>query len=187
MKRNFQAVLSMIGKQLNQENILWGVGASTLLCCYNLAEEYHKISIIIAEKDIQKVDKILSALSTRIQGEKTCFYDSIFFCEYKIDGITLDVISGFTICNDGTVYQYFFDEKSIPHYAWIMGEKIPFTTLEEWYILYSMMPQGENNAKLIEKFFDDIGVIYPEVLNRMVKGKLPKHVLKKCNSMLRIS
>lgn len=187
MKTNLEFVLLKIAKRLNQENILWGVGDSMLLWCYELLEEYNKISIIIAEKDIGKVDTLLSDLATRTQEEKTCFYDSVFFRQYQIEGITIEVISGLIICNHERIYRYSFDEKSLPHYTRIGEEKIPLTTLEEWYVLYSIMPQGESRAKLIENYFDNIGIIYPEVLKRMLKDELPKHVLKKSSSMLKIS
>ncbi|WP_055668196.1 hypothetical protein [Desnuesiella massiliensis] len=187
MKTNLETVLLKIAKLLNQENILWGVGDSMLLWCYELVEEYNKISIIIAEKDIRKVNMLLSDLGIRTQKEKICFYDSAFFQQYQTEGIIIDVISGPIIYSHGKVYRYSFDEKSIPHYTRICGENIPLTTLEEWYILYSMMPQGESRAKLIENFFENIGVIYPEVLQRMLKDELPKDVMKKCGSMLKIS
>lgn len=187
MKTNLETVLLKIAKLLNHEKILWGVGDSMLLWCYELVEEYNKISIIIAEKDIGKVDMLLSDLGIRTQEEKTCFYDSAFFQQYQTEGITIDVISGPIIYSYGRVYRYSFDEKSIPHYTRICGENIPLTTLEEWYILYSMMPQSESRAKLIENFFENIGVIYTEVLKRMLKDELPKHVMKKCSSMLKIS
>ena len=187
MKTDLEAVLLKITKRLNQENILWGVGDSMLLWCYELLEENDKISIIIAERDIGKVDTLLSDLGTRMQEEETCFYDSVFFQQYHIEGITVDVISGIIIYSHERVYRYSFDEKSIPHYTRIGGEKIPLTTLEEWYVLYSIMPQCEGRAKLIERFFDDIGIIYPEVLKRMLKDELSKQVMKKCSYMLKIS
>lgn len=186
MKTNLAGILSKTGGMLNQNNILWGVGGSVLLWCYQLVDEYHNIGIIVSEKDIGKTDMLLSGIGTRLPETKNDFYDPVFFQKYRVDGFSVDVTSGLAIRTNDTIYRYAFDERSLPHSVRMGGEQIPFTTLEEWYVLYSLFPQGENRARLIETFFADTGVIYPQVMKRMLTDSLPDHITRKCNSLLNI-
>lgn len=52
-------VLSMIAESLNKNNITWAIGASLLLYFKGIANEFNDIDIIIDEKDVEKVKKIL--------------------------------------------------------------------------------------------------------------------------------
>ena len=48
--------LSYIGERLNEERIMWGVGASILLNHYGLVDKPNDIDILVDLKDIEKTD-----------------------------------------------------------------------------------------------------------------------------------
>lgn len=62
--------LSYIGKKLNDEGIVWGVGASILLNHYGLVDKPNDIDILVDLNDIEKADKILKSIEKKIVWER---------------------------------------------------------------------------------------------------------------------
>lgn len=175
-------VLVKTGELLNGNHITWGVGASMLLAQYGLAENPADIDIVVALEDIETVDSLLSSLGTiKKQKEKSDIYLTDFFYEYVIDTVEIDVMAGFKIkLPDSSVFDYKFDKESIPHTFEIDGTYIPFMSLEEWYVLYQLMPNREYKADLLEGYFEKQGVEYPRLLEKYLQKKtLPKRVKDK--------
>lgn len=167
MDKNLEKVLTNIGKALNNSDILWSVGASLLLNRYGLADNPTDIDITVSVSDINKIDLILSAMGQKQPESTSDIYLTDFFYEYVIDGINVDVMAGLKIRSGSAVFTYKFDEESVPHSFIINNVNIPFSSLEEWSILYKLMPQREAKVKLINSYLDKNGIQYPHLLNRM--------------------
>lgn len=173
MKEKLKTVLAKTGALLNQNEILWGVGASVLLHQYNLVNNPNDIDIIIQETDIEKTDRILTewGVKSGCKNNNSKIYSTDFFCEYNISGIDVDVMAGFKInIRDNKTYEYEFGKDSVPHYFLFDDIRIPFMTLEDWYILYQLMPEREYKVKLIEKHFLENGIEYPIFLEKAIKN-----------------
>ena len=74
--------LSYIGKKLNEEKIVWGVGASILLNHHRLIDKPNDIDILVDLKDIEKADKTLKSIGEKKVWEKTDTYSTQYFYEY---------------------------------------------------------------------------------------------------------
>lgn len=188
MNRNQQQrqALVKIAKILNSEDIVWAVGASMLLRQYALADPAD-IDIVVALEDAGRVDSLLSSLGTvKNQKEKSDIYLTDFFHEYIIDSVEIDVMAGFKIkLPDSSVFEYKFDKESIPHIFDIDGVGVPFMSLEDWYVLYQLMPNREYKANLLQDHFNIIGVDYPYLLERfLVDTSLPMGVKKRIEEIL---
>lgn len=186
MNSNQQQVLVDIAKALNSEGIVWGVGASMLLFQYGLADNPADIDIVVASGDIGKADRLLSPLGTsKKQKEKSDIYLTDFFYEYVIDLVEADVMAGFKIRLTESVFEYKFDKESVPHFFKIGGIDIPFMTLEEWYVLYQLMPNREYKVSLLEDYFEKRGIEYPYLLKRTLQDNtLPAIVRNKIIKLL---
>lgn len=178
-----QKVLAVIAKQLNPAGIVWGVGASMLLAQYGLIDSPADIDIIVSLKDIHEADNLLSVLAEiRNEKEKSDIYLTDFFYEYQLDSVDVDVMSGFKIKQQESVFDYEFDKSSVPNVFEFLGESIPFMTLEEWYVLYQLMPNREFKVNLLEGYFYKRGLEYPHLLERLIQNKsLPETI--KCRSL----
>lgn len=55
-------VLRKIAHQFNEEEVIWALGASMLLYFKGITSEFHDIDLMIAEKDVDSVRKILSEM-----------------------------------------------------------------------------------------------------------------------------
>ena len=128
--------LSDLGEKLNEEKVLWGVGASILLNHFGLIDKPNDIDIIVDLKDIEKVDIILSNIGNKKPWKKENNYSTSYFYEYVINGFDIDVMAGLKIHHHHGLYSYVFDNKSILQKVIINGNHIPFTSLEDWYVLY---------------------------------------------------
>ena len=184
MIKEKELLLAKIGRCLNESNVLWGVGASMMLYYKGLVKEPKDIDFIVDKKDIEKVDRLLSELGEKTVREKSSFYATTYFYEYNIDGIEVDVMCEFTICNHGLQYLYDFNEQSVVEMAEIEGEQIPFTGLEDWYVLYQIMPGREQRVNLIEDFFVKNGVSHPNLLIKMKEQVLPEFILQNIDRLL---
>lgn len=176
--------LSCIGKKLNDSNIVWGVGASILLNKFGLIDKPNDIDIFIDIKDIEKADEILKSLGEKKLWERTATYSTKCFYEYVINGFDVDVIAGLRVNHSSGVFEYIFDHNSILEYGIINGVNIPFTSLEDWYVIYQLIPNREAKVKMIEDYLLSKGITRPDLLKRAQEGNLPIEVSKRIRKML---
>lgn len=176
--------LSYIGEKLNEENILWGVGASILLSHYNLVNSPNDIDILVALKDIHKADEILKSLGSKKIREANDSYSTEYFNEYVINGIDVDVMSGLTLNHEEGKYVQIFDDASIVDEMLVNDVKIPLTSLEDWYIIYQLIPGREYKVSLIENYLLQKGIANPILLQRALKCTLPSMVKVRSENLI---
>ncbi|MDH6354623.1 hypothetical protein M2132_000951 [Dysgonomonas sp. PH5-45] len=179
------SILAQFGSQLNSAGLLWGVGASAMLYQYGLADCPNDIDIIVAENDVKKADSILSAMGQKQEREESGIYATKYFYEYKLPSMDVDVMSGFRLNLPLGVYSYIFDEHSTPTIFNIDGTDIPFTTLEDWYVLYQLMPGKNQKALIVENYLREKGIRHPFLLKRMINQKtLSENVIERIKSLV---
>lgn len=175
--------LSCIAKELNEEKVLWAVGASVVLNHYGLVDKSNDIDILVDIKDINKVDAILKNLGERKIKEENNDYSTEYFYEYVIDGIDVDVMARFIIKYDGGEYEYTFDEKSIADMKVINDINVPLTSLEDWYVLYQVMQGREYKVNIIEKYLSKNGIKNVGLLNRAIDKNLPLDIKERTEKL----
>lgn len=168
--------LSQIGQSFNEEYILWGVGASIMLNHYGLADKPNDIDILVGIDDIKKVDAILKSVGEKKIYEKTDTYSTEYFYEYVINDFDVDVMAGFKINYCDGIFEYIFDKDSISEMKIINGVQIPLTSLEDWYVIYQLIPNREAKVEIIENYLLLNGIKNPNLLERLLKANLPKRV-----------
>jgi len=176
--------LANIGEQLNDSGILWGIGASILLNQYGLVDNPNDIDILVDIKAIDKVDKILTSLGQKKLAADATIYSTKYFYEYVVEGIDIDVMAGLTINFDNGKYEYIFDNQSITEIKDIKGIRIPFTSLEDWYILYQLIPNRQVKANAIETFLMAKGIKSRNLLNRALTKDLPILIRKRVQKLI---
>ncbi|MFV3010869.1 hypothetical protein ACLD43_02215 [Clostridium botulinum] len=176
--------LSYIGEKLNSLNIIWGVGASILLNQFGLIEKPNDIDIFVDIKDIEKTDEVLKSIGKKKKWEKNATYSTKYFYEYIIDGFDVDVMAGFEVNHINGVFEYIFDHNSISESKTINGVNIPFTSLEDWYVIYQLIPNREAKVKIIESYLLLNGIKNLFLLERALKGSLPTEVKEKIKKIL---
>jgi hypothetical protein len=177
--------LSYIGEKLNASGVIWAVGASILLNHYGLIENPNDIDILVDLNDIEKVDEILKSIGEKKTREKEKMYATKYFYEYVVNGVDVDVMSGLTINNEDSIFEYIFDESSISEIKNVNGVNIPLTSLEDWYVIYQLIPGREGKVKMIEDYLLVSGIRNAALLKRTLKGELTKEIRYKIEEILK--
>lgn len=173
-----------IGKILNKNKVRWGIGASLLLNNYGLVDKPKDIDILISLDDIDNTDKLLSNMGDKKIYENVNLYSTQYFYEYLINGIDIDVMAGLCIKHDRGTYEYIFDKLSIVDYFCINKIEIPLMSLEDWYVIYNLIPNREEKVKIIENYLMKNGIKKPELLKRALLGNLPDNVRNRVEELL---
>lgn len=176
--------LSYIGEKLNFSNIAWAVGSSILLNQFGFIDKPNDIDIFVDIKDIERADEILKGIGEKKNWERTATYSTKYFYEYIIDGIDVDVMAGFAVNHNSGVFEYIFDHDSISELKIINEISIPFTSLEDWYVIYQLIPNRETKVEMIEKYLLSNGIKKTMLLKRALKGCLPLEVRRRIENIL---
>lgn len=170
--------LKLIASTLNQESITWGVGASYVLLSYGLVDEVHDIDLIVAVDEIQKSIAALETIGEHTIIPKKDEYHTKHFHVFEIQGVSVDVMSGFRIEHEAGIYEFPFDGSSITRVLDLDGEKVPLSSLEDWLVAYDLMIGREKKVKLIKDYLIKEGVSHPKLLERVMKQELPESTIQ---------
>jgi len=194
-------VLARIAGALNDSGVLWCVGASVLLHQYALAEHPHDIDLLVALPGAEKAAGILGAMGEDVPCGQSSTYSTEFFRRFRVDGCDVDLMAGFRVNHPSGSYEYAFDAASVaftrkigdlPAFdaasvasiREIDGVPIPFAALEDWYVVYQLIPGKEPKALRIEEHFLRNGIENPRLLERALVGCLPDAVRQRISILL---
>jgi hypothetical protein len=178
--------LSFVSGKLSSKNITWGVGGSLLLSFYQIIDKPNDIDILVDEVHATKLNKILSSIGESKEALSTEPFCTTYFSKYRINGIDFDVMGGFAIQHDEGIYKISFQQDSILTYKNINGTDIPLCSLEDWYVLYWLIPNKQEKAMLIEKYFKANGIAYPYLLTEALKQPLPLEVKERIKKNIKL-
>jgi len=178
--------LAKIAEIMNGKEITWAVGGSLVLQNHGLVEEVNDIDLLVAEKDIESVFNTMNSLGRRQEAEKKDIYTTKYFYKYKVGDVNVDIMGGFGVKHGEGEFNYLFDQQSIANYITHVGELIPFTSLEDWFVIYQLLPNREYKVVLIEEYLKESGLQNAGLLNRAVNGCLPYIVKNRIESLLNV-
>lgn len=178
--------LSYIGESLENENITWGVGGSLLLSFYQLIDKPNDIDILVTESNAAELNEIMLSIGKPKEAKATNPFRTTIFSKYTIDDIGIDIMGGFAVQHNNGVYRLVLQQDSIVDYKKINGVNIPLCSLEDWYILYWLIPNKQEKAILIENYLRTTGVKNPKLLEKALKQPLPLEVKVRIMGLLKV-
>lgn len=176
--------LSFIADKLSDHNITWGVGGSLLLSFYKIIEKPNDIDILVDVAHATRLNEIMSSIGRPKEVIRTNPFRTTYFSKYSINEIDIDIIGGFAIQHNEGVYKLSLQQESITAHKKINGLDIPLCSLEDWYILYWLIPNKQEKAILIENYLRTNGVKYPRLLEEARKQSLPLEVKERIEKLL---
>lgn len=176
--------LALVVDEINKKGIRWVAGSSIVLYFYRLIENPNDLDIFIHENDALEMDSFLSDLGEKKPNEYREPFKTKYFTSYTVFEVDVDLMGGFAISHPKGVYKFIFDEKAITSVEELNGIKIPLSSLEDWFILYQLMPGREKKVKLIEQYFYKHGVMHEELLKRALEQELPDDIKNRINRLL---
>ncbi|CAG9623228.1 nucleotidyltransferase domain-containing protein [Sutcliffiella rhizosphaerae] len=168
--------LTMIGSRINREKITWAVGGSLLLCFHGLIEDPNDIDLLVDEKDATRLNQLLAAFGTEKVAISKDPFRTRYFSKFAINHADYDIMGGFAIEHKEGVYKFSFTEESVVESKTVNGIDIPLCALEDWYILYSLIPGKEEKATLLENHFITTGIKNSNLLANALDQPLPSEV-----------
>jgi hypothetical protein len=139
-------VLAKIAHQLNPAQLTWSLGSSCFLYLKGKVATFHDLDFMVVEADAPKAIALLSALGEIQPPHPSAHYPSKRFTEFIIEGVDIDLISGFKIRKGDQVYDCSLVPNQIKEYLDVRGEKIPVQSLELWRRYYTLMDRPEKVA-----------------------------------------
>ena len=194
--------LGRIAGALNDSGVLWCVGASLLLYQVGLAENPHDIDLLVALPDAEKAADILGGMGEALPCGGSTTYSTEFFRRFRVDGCDVDLMAGFRLNHASGSYEVPLDSASVAFrrevgstqvpfstdsfasIRTVEGTSIPFAALEDWYVVYQLIPGKEHKALRIEEYFLQNGIEHPRLLERALNGCLPDAVRQRISTLL---
>ena len=136
-------LLKKIALRFNDANITWALGASMLLYFKKITIEFHDIDLMIANEDVESVQKILSKMGEIQPPNPNSKYKTKSFMEFIIDSIDVDVMAGFSIVSDGKVHDCSLHKEQIVEWMTLENTKIPLQSPILWCEYYRLMGRKE--------------------------------------------
>lgn len=167
-----EQALKVMAEHFNKHHIMWGVGASVLLKFHGIVKTTHDIDIIIHEADIDLVLSILDEIGTKLDVPYKAEYKTKAFFHYSILGTEVDFMSEFIIEHEAGIYTFPFDALSITDYGEIDQCKVPYTSLEDWFVAYHLMVGREKKVDMIKSYFMKHGIKHANLLQRALSQSL---------------
>ncbi len=176
--------LAYIANSINKKNINWGVGGSLLLYFHQLVKDPNDIDLLVSEKDALTLIKTLNELGSSREAYSMYPFCTTYFSTSIVNTNEIDVMGGFCIEHPLGEYKLLFDEMSVVDYITIDKSKIPLTALEDWFVLYQLMPNKHEKVTLLENYFLENGIKHPYLLEKAIQQPLPVDVRKKIEHLL---
>lgn len=178
-------ILKQIAQLFGERGVLWGLGGSLMLSLRGLVEKANDIDLVVAESDIERAHELLLTLGTGARyGAKHPNY-SRYFYKHMISGVSVDVIGGYEIQHEQGMYEVPFDEMSIPDCTVLDGVQVPLMSLEDWFVIYSLIGR-EEKRQMLHHHLQKVGVAHPALLRRAAQGNLPERLRAQVETLLAI-
>ena len=143
-------LLKEIAQRFNTAYITWALGASTLLYFKGITSTFNDIDLMISNDDAESVRKILSEMGELQPPNPNPKYKTKVFMEFVINSVDVDVMAGFSILNDGKIYDCSLDKDQIVEWFTLGNTKIPLQSPLLWCEYYKLMGRKEK-VDMIER------------------------------------
>jgi hypothetical protein len=165
----------LILNQLNEANLLYGLGGSMMLKLRSFEINPHDIDLFVSIDDYHKVIDIFSNHAIQVDTHSQHPFKTKHFTSFRCEDTTFDIMAGFAYEHLEGIYVALFDKLSISDYVQIDKTDIPLMSLEEWFILYSVMNRRDK-VELIVNAWKQQNIEHPYLLERQLSLELPYSV-----------
>ncbi|MCZ8522935.1 MULTISPECIES: nucleotidyltransferase family protein [Paenibacillus] len=185
--RHLRALRTIAGA-LDGADIAWGLGGSALLYVRGLTARLpNDIDLLLDENEAPQAFERLAALGpAELQGLKEP-YCSLHFRRFTLEGCGADLIAGFGIRHEEGVYRLPWSPSAASPRLPLHGtpDGIPLTPLEDWYVLYLLLPGRADKAQLIEDGWKDGVPLRSGLLREALDRPLPAAVCLRILAVLK--
>jgi len=171
---------------LSENKINWALGASYVLYFNGSNIVPNDIDLFVCEKNFDEVKEYLMNYGEEVfKEDKNDIYNTQKFTTVKIGDVEIDLISNLYIYHNDGEYKYIFCEKSIDKKIEIENTIVNIMSLEDWYILYQLIPGREEKVKMIYNMIRSKNNIRMDLFERALKLELPNSIRISVNELIK--
>ena len=153
------ATLARVARALNAAGVRWAVGSSLMLFLRGATARFADVDLVIDRRDAQRAHAALCGALACRDAEPQLASKARLFCSTSfhryIDGeVEVETMAGLHIREGGGEYLYAF--RGPADAVDVEGERVPLCALEDWYVLYQLMPGREARVREIEAFWQSV-------------------------------
>ena len=141
-------IIAKIAKKLNESGARWAIGGSVLLYLKGITFSFNDLDLVVVMEDAPKAIKALEELGEHHPNKGKS--SAKIFDEFTVDGLDVDLISGFEITEFGKTTDCSFKNENVEHME-LEGVDIPLDSLELWYEIYNLQGRVEK-ARYIKDY-----------------------------------
>ena len=141
--------IKKIAKALNEKEVRWAIGGSTLLYIKGIVFEFNDLDLVVLLEDASKAKEALIALGAEHHQSKKASTTKVFD-EFTFEGLDVDVVSGLTLSAYGKDYDCSLKNENVEEME-LDGVKLRLDSLEAWYNIYQLQGRVEK-ARYIKDF-----------------------------------
>lgn len=170
-------VLKKVAKGLNRLNCTWAIGGSIILNYYGLLDKPNDIDILVDPKYADKIKEFMNIIGKPLElPPKDPFRTEEFF-GYLVEDTIVEFMGGFKVDLGGNkTYEFILDDNAITDNMTLDGVKINLTSLEDWFVAYSVMKDPKRRVPLIKEYFKKSKINHKNLLERNLNQDLPENI-----------
>ncbi|OPL07545.1 MAG: hypothetical protein AVO33_05335 [delta proteobacterium ML8_F1] len=178
--------LREIASLMNGLDVLWALGASSVLYFNGHPKMPEDFDIFVRFEDYPRVYQALGALGSELPVEKkNSLYHTQGFARFSCFHVGVDLIGGFNIFHAEGEYRMIFDDKSIDLVREEQGEPVNVMALEDWWILYALIPGREAKSRWVFERSASEGFPRRDLLERALSLEVPLEIREKIEKILK--
>lgn len=158
---------------LNSNHINWALGGSCMLKLRGIELDVNDIDIMIHESDFEKCIELLNTVSMECEVKKSDVFKTRYYKKFKWNQTEIDCLSGMSIQLGLDLFEYQFDHKVSDIY--LNGTVIPLCYIEDWFMLYQLMPNRGSKIIVIDEYFKS-HMINKNRIQHLLDIKLPNQI-----------
>ena len=177
--------MQKVGNALHKADVRFCIGGSAMLFMNGLSDKFNDIDLLVDIADAKKAEAILLELGEIEKAKDSSAFATEVFRSYLVDDVGVDMMAGLRIRYGEQIYSHKLTSDSIADRRPVYGTMLPFGSLEEWCILYYMMPGKAHKAKWIKSHLKNRGNYNRDILNAMVTNQLPHAVTQWLSELIK--
>ena len=126
-------IVAKICKVLNDAGVRYAIGGSTLLFIKGISFSFNDLDLMVLVEDAEKAREVLKTIGEYHPSDKKS--SSKTFDEFTVDGLDVDVISGFILESYGKQYDCSFKNENTEVFD-LLGTPVVLDSLQAWYDIY---------------------------------------------------
>ena len=146
-------IIELLAKEFNKRNLTWAIGGSFLLKRYGINIDFDELDIMVSEDSVEEINKVMNEIALKLEVVNNENYQTDYYSCYQMENHTINIICNLK-CDFEESFTYSFDKEDINSIEISNNEKIYFSHLLDWYVIYQEINSKET-MNLIERYYEN--------------------------------